>query len=91
MSYLAYTTAFLILVSKENESCFISYLYAGRYFAASTHTLVVNVHSKKMVCDDESAEKQFAYYVNDGLYGSFNGILIEDMKPIPHTLQVHYM
>ena len=64
-------------------------LFAGRYFAASTHTLVVNVHSKKMVRDNESREKQFAYYINDGLYGSFNGILIEGMKPVPRTLQVH--
>ena len=69
--------------------CVNSCLFVGRYFAASTHTLVVNVHSKKMVQDDESTEKQFAYYINDGLYGAFNGILIEDLKPVPHTLQVH--
>ena len=48
----------------------------------------MNVHSKKMAVDGNPAEKHFTYYVNDGVYGAFNGVLIEGMKPIPYTVKV---
>jgi len=41
-----------------------------------------------MTVDGNPAEKQFTYYINDGVYGAFNGVLIEEMKPIPYTVQV---
>ncbi|OBS73496.1 hypothetical protein A6R68_15966 [Neotoma lepida] len=55
----------------------------GRYYVASAFTLVVNTIAKNTVWkeqtssddEDESSEKTFMYYVNDGVYGSFNCIL----------------
>ncbi|XP_005372422.1 ornithine decarboxylase, partial [Microtus ochrogaster] len=57
----------------------------GRYYVASAFTLAVNIIAKKMVWkeqtgsddEDESNEQTFMYYVNDGVYGSFNCILYD--------------
>lgn len=68
----------------------------GRYYVASAFTLVVNVIAKKIVSseqtgldddddyEDESSEKTLMYYVNDGVYGSFNCILYDHahVKPV---------
>jgi diaminopimelate decarboxylase len=47
----------------------------GRFFAETTHTLVLNVIGKKRI------KEQFIYYLNDGVYGSFNCILFDHNKP----------
>lgn len=47
----------------------------GRFIVNSSHTLVVNVIGKKHV-DDE-----FVYYLNDGVYGSFNCIFFDHAVP----------
>lgn len=52
----------------------------GRFFVASSHTLVVNIIGKKEKIT-ESGEKEFTYYINDGIYGSFNCVYFE--KTIP--------
>ncbi|XP_030626660.1 ornithine decarboxylase-like [Chanos chanos] len=59
----------------------------GRYYVASACTLAVNVIGKKVLTDKSSnknaddddirAERIIMYYVNDGIYGSFNCILFE--------------
>ncbi|EGW11216.1 Ornithine decarboxylase [Cricetulus griseus] len=57
----------------------------GRYYVASAFTLAVNIIAKKIVWkeqmgsddEDESNEQTFMYYVNDGVYGSFNCILYD--------------
>jgi len=65
----------------------------GRYFVASAFTLVVNVIARRDVvvenCDanpddveasaDSASEMSYMYYVNDGVYGSFNCILFDHM------------
>lgn len=48
----------------------------GRYFTESSHTLVVNVTSKKR------EENTIKYYINDGAYGSFNCIHYDYQEPI---------
>jgi ornithine decarboxylase len=56
----------------------------GRYFVAESHTLVVNVFAKRTVPDKENAEdKHFLYYVNDGVYQSFNCIFFDHCEPKP--------
>jgi ornithine decarboxylase len=51
----------------------------GRFFVASSHTLVVNIIGKKEVkCENE---KEFIYYINDGIYGSFNCVYFEKTLP----------
>uniref|UniRef100_A0A8C5VLF4 Ornithine decarboxylase n=1 Tax=Microcebus murinus TaxID=30608 RepID=A0A8C5VLF4_MICMU len=57
----------------------------GRYYVASAFTLAVNIIAKKIADDeDESNEQTFMYYVNDGVYGSFNCILYDHahVKPL---------
>jgi diaminopimelate decarboxylase len=53
----------------------------GRFFVSSSHTLVVNVIGKKDVIDGETGEKSFVYYLNDGMYGSFNCIHFDHARP----------
>ncbi|XP_077344908.1 ornithine decarboxylase 1 [Lithobates pipiens] len=65
----------------------------GRYYVASAFTLAVNIIAKKVMLseqmgsddeDDASSDKTLMYYVNDGVYGSFNCILYDHahVKPI---------
>ncbi|CAO2604962.1 Ornithine decarboxylase [Lemmus lemmus] len=46
----------------------------GRYYVASAFTLAEQTGSDD---EDESNEQTFMYYVNDGVYGSFNCILYD--------------
>ena len=59
------------------------FFHPGRFYACSTHTLAVNVISKRVAED-----KSFMYYVNDGVYGSFNCILFEEITLKPAVLKV---
>jgi len=47
----------------------------GRYFVCSSHTLVTNVIGKKKNGD------KFIYYLNDGIYGSFNCVYFDHVRP----------
>ncbi|XP_054469564.1 ornithine decarboxylase [Anoplopoma fimbria] len=64
----------------------------GRFYVASAYTLVVNIIAKKVIVDDESTsdeedegtnDKTLMYYVNDGVYGSFNCILYDHAHCLP--------
>ncbi|XP_063046979.1 ornithine decarboxylase 1-like [Engraulis encrasicolus] len=66
----------------------------GCYFVASAYTLAVNVIAKNEVLVEEphtgegdtgSGDRTLMYYVNDGVYGSFNGSF-KDGSHIPPTL-----
>jgi ornithine decarboxylase len=54
----------------------------GRYFVAESHTLVVNVFGKRNF-EDQYGNKRFLYYVNDGVYQSFNCIFFDHAAPKP--------
>jgi len=63
----------------------------GRYFAAATHSLAVSVFARRKVDlentpADLSAAPNFLYYVNDGVYGSFNCIFFDHAHPMPKLL-----
>jgi len=61
----------------------------GRFFVASAYTLCVNIIAKRMVPRDAAnidpeeytnsgdLEPKYMYYVNDGVYGSFNCLLYD--------------
>lgn len=50
----------------------------GRYFAASAFTLAANVIAKREVRPDMKQDKaKQMYYINDGVYGSFNCMLYD--------------
>ncbi|KAG5505567.1 hypothetical protein JIQ42_08333 [Leishmania sp. Namibia] len=68
----------------------------GRYFTAATHALVMNVFAarKRRMSDEEKLScqalqsvvqmdepEEYQYYVNDGLYHSFNCILYDHAHP----------
>jgi ornithine decarboxylase len=52
----------------------------GRYFVEKSHTLVLNIIGKKKIKDKE--EQRMIYYLNDGVYNSFNCILYDYRVPI---------
>jgi ornithine decarboxylase len=54
----------------------------GRFFVASSHTLVLSVINKKEKVDEITGEKHFIYYMNDGVYNSFGNITYDHAKPI---------
>jgi diaminopimelate decarboxylase len=59
----------------------------GRFFAESTHTLVVNIIGKKIIhTNDVNAPIEYMYYINDGVYGSFNCLLFDHAQPVIKTL-----
>ncbi len=47
----------------------------GRFLVNNSHTLVVNVIGKK------NLDGEFVYYLNDGVYGSFNCIIFDHSLP----------
>jgi ornithine decarboxylase len=53
----------------------------GRYFVQASHVLVVNIIGKNQRINKETGEKEFMYYINDGVYGSFNCIFFDHQKP----------
>ncbi|XP_068194372.1 ornithine decarboxylase [Antennarius striatus] len=64
----------------------------GRFYVASAYTLVVNIIAKKVIEDEESAsdeedegtnDRTLMYYINDGVYGSFNCILFDHAHCLP--------
>ena len=59
------------------------YLFVGRYFACSTHTLALTVHSKKVNTDGSRA-----YFVTDGSYSSFQFLKNFKLHIHPDVLKV---
>jgi len=59
----------------------------GRFIAEQSHTLVLNVTGKKENVN-ELGEKIFMYYLNDGIYGSFNCIIFDYAKPEIKTFKI---
>jgi len=52
----------------------------GRYFASKSHTLVFNVIGKRRIVE-ENGDYHFQYYMNDGVYGSFNCTIFDGACP----------
>ena len=58
---------------RENHVEFIA--EPGRFMVNTSHTLVVNIIGKK------NLSGEFVYYLNDGVYGSFNCIVFDHAVP----------
>jgi ornithine decarboxylase len=52
----------------------------GRYFCASSHTLVLNIIGRKKIHTESGIS--FTYTLNDGIYGSLNCIKFDHAKPV---------
>jgi len=48
----------------------------GRFYVASAFLLATNITSRRTILD-EKQNKSFMYYVNDGVYGSFNCLIFD--------------
>lgn len=56
----------------------------GRYYVASAFTLVTNIIAKRIVpLEDENNTLASMYYINDGVYGSFNCTIFDHWKVTP--------
>jgi len=60
----------------------------GRYVVASAFTLATNVVAKREVKDNNEFVSTM-YYINDGVYSSFNCILYDHQKVEPIALKTH--
>jgi len=59
----------------------------GRYFVAKSHTVVANIHSRRVVYDEETKKPvQVLYYINDGIYQSYNCLFFDHQRPVPVSL-----
>jgi len=65
----------------------------GRFYVASAYTLACNIHSIRTVNeidpDTGDSTKRIMYYINDGVYGSFNCILYDHQHVEPIPLKVN--
>ncbi|CAF1176112.1 unnamed protein product [Didymodactylos carnosus] len=59
----------------------------GRYYVASAYTLATNIIASREMIDPGTDEKKLMYYVNDGVYGSFNCVLYDHYVPEPTLLK----
>lgn len=59
----------------------------GRYMAQQTHTLATSVYAKRAIAAEHSADTSYLYYINDGVYGSFNCIFFDHAHPAPFPLK----
>ncbi|KAL4708667.1 hypothetical protein ACJJTC_008193 [Scirpophaga incertulas] len=63
----------------------------GRYFAAAAYTLFTMVHAKREITqkDVEGLEEAHTmYFINDGVYGSFNCVLYDHQEVTAELMEV---
>lgn len=60
----------------------------GRYYVASAFVLATNIHSKREIPSGEEVA-HIMYYINDGVYGSFNSLLYDHAQVTPTPLNAH--
>lgn len=61
----------------------------GRFFATASHTLLVNVFAKRDAEEMQEEDAHTMYYVNDGVYGSFNCQLYDHATVMPELVVAH--
>jgi ornithine decarboxylase len=59
----------------------------GRYFACGTHTLACQIFARRVQPREEGAV-EYLYYINDGVYQSFNCIFFDHATVRPHPLRL---
>lgn len=58
----------------------------GRYFASSIFTLITRIHSRRMTTDVSTGQNRMMYFIDDGVYSTFNCVMTEHMNAIPIPL-----
>ncbi|KAI8388374.1 pyridoxal-dependent decarboxylase [Radiomyces spectabilis] len=59
----------------------------GRYFVSSAFTICTHVIGRRTVQTEVDENASYMYYVNDGMYGSFNCILFDHQVVQPKVLR----
>jgi len=59
----------------------------GRYFVAACCTLVTKVYAIREQKEEESSNTNYFYYINEGVYGSFNNIIYDHATVTPSFLR----
>lgn len=64
----------------------------GRFYVSSAYTLACNIHSIRNVIETDPSTNNTVnthrmYYINDGVYGSFNCILYDHQVCVPQPLK----
>ena len=59
----------------------------GRYFVNTSHTLATRVIGHKIDTYSESAAGTKQYYIDDGIYGSFNCLMYDHAEVTPYVLR----
>ena len=54
----------------------------GRFFVAAAGMLFARINGKRIQCDGT-----VQYYMNDGVYGSFNNVIFDRAAPVPMPLE----
>lgn len=62
----------------------------GRYFATGCGTLFTRIQGKREN-NANSDNNTILYYINDGVYGSFNNIMYDHAKPIPVPFEEFFL
>ncbi|ODM95404.1 Ornithine decarboxylase [Orchesella cincta] len=58
----------------------------GRYYVAAAFTLVTQIHSIREIKSDDIT--RYMYYINDGIYGSFNCIMYDHAIVRPEVIGI---
>jgi len=58
----------------------------GRYFATKSHTLAINIHSRRLIHNADGQIEKVLLYANDGMYHSFNCIPFDHQHPLPEIV-----
>lgn len=61
----------------------------GRYYVSSAYTLVTRIHSKREIVLNDKIEKRM-YFINDGVYGSFNCNIYDHKVVVPVPVKVRF-
>ena len=59
----------------------------GRYMVNTSHTLATCVIGHKIDTYSETAAGSKQYYIDDGIYGSFNSLMYDHAEVTPHVLK----
>lgn len=58
----------------------------GTFYVASAYTLACNIHSIRNITNDQNQEIRRMYYIDNGIFGSFNGVMSYHDVVTPLTL-----
>lgn len=53
----------------------------GRFYPSSAFTLCTQIIARRVTVPEPANDTNYMYYVNDGIFGSFSGLLFGQLNP----------